>query len=99
MGLPFMITLCWMSGMAPAFNLTVRLLTRRKHQCPAIKNPLTDLSRHSFMVFRNGDHRRGLRQPRADRRDAGQALPAQPEGDRPERSGPGPFPCPPRAGP
>jgi hypothetical protein len=37
-----MITLCWMSGMAPRLNLAVQLLTRRKHQCLAIKNPLTD---------------------------------------------------------
>jgi len=46
--------------MAPRLNLAVQLLTRRKHQCPAIKNPLTDLSRHSFMVFRKGTHGPGL---------------------------------------
>jgi hypothetical protein len=40
-----------MSGMAPALNLTVRLLTRRKHRCPAIKNPLTDFKSTFFHGF------------------------------------------------
>lgn len=40
-GAALMITLCLITGMASGLNLALRLLTRRKHQCMAVKNLLT----------------------------------------------------------
>jgi hypothetical protein len=40
-------------GTISGLNLAVTLLTRHKHQSPAINNPLTGLSRHPYMVYMN----------------------------------------------
>jgi hypothetical protein len=42
--LVFMIVLPGLPGMALGINLTLGLLTRRKHHCCAVKNPLTNVS-------------------------------------------------------